>query len=150
MEIRKILSIVFGVVLLCGCTRDGNESISWCVRIINNTDCTLTFSNIDCEGPNKGYGDYTFYPEKSFTIEPHGEYKQQLDDEWMYQGHLVSPYSMDVECDGKTRHFDSEDRSIFENPCNHDYWYYQNATGREPAMSIHIITNEHIDKWFGE
>ena len=79
-----------------------------------------------------------------------GEYKQQLEDEWLYQGHLVSPYSMDLECDGKTKHFDSEDRSTFENPCNHDYWHYQNATGREPAMSIYIITNEHIDKWFSE
>ena len=146
---KKILLALCGLLALSACTRDGNERISWCLRIINNTDFTLNFSNIDCEGPNNGYGDYTFYPEKSFTIEPQGEYRQQLDDEWMYQGHLVSPYSMDLECDGKTKHFDSEDGSIFENPCNHDNWHYQNASRRESAMSIFIITNEHLEKWFG-
>lgn len=147
---KKILLALCGLLALSACTRDGNERISWCLRIINNTDFTLNFSNIDCEGPNNGYGDYTFYPEKSFTIEPQGEYRQQLDDEWMYQGHLVSPYSMDLECDGKTKHFDSEDGSIFENPCNHDNWHYQNASRRESAMSIFIITNEHLEKWFGK
>lgn len=67
---KKLLIAICGFLVLSACTRDGEERISWCLRIVNNTDCTLNFSNIDCEGPNKGYGDYTFYPEKSFTIEP--------------------------------------------------------------------------------
>ena len=147
---KKLLIAICGFLVLSDCTRDGEERISWCLRIVNNTDCTLNFSNIDCEGPNKGYGDYTFYPEKSFTIEPQGEYRQQVDDEWEYQGHLISPYSMDLECNGKTRHFDSEDRSIFQNPCNPDNWHRQSAYKREPAMTIYIVTYEHLEKWFGE
>ena len=136
--------------LLFGCTRDDNDYLDICLRIVNNTDYTLNFSNIDCDGPNKGYGDYTFYPGKAFSIEPQGEYRQQIDNEWAYQVHIIAPYSMDLECNGKTIHFEKEDKSIYENPCNGENWFRQSATRREPAMYIFLITDTHIEKWFGK
>lgn len=147
---KKLITALFATALFLGCTRDNNEYRDICLRIVNNTDYTLSFSNIDCDGPNNGYGDYTFYPEKSFSIEPQGEYRQQIDNEWAYEGHIIAPYSMDLECNGKTIHFEKEDKSIYENPCNGDKWHSQSATRREPAMYIFLITNTHIEKWFGK
>ena len=145
---KKILLALCGLLVVSSCTMDSNLKVSICLRIVNNTDYTLSFSNIDCQGSN-WMGDYTFYPEKSFTIEPQSEYKQQIDNESQYQPHQVCPFSMDLECDGKTVHFDTSS-SLFENPCSSNNWHFQNASSREPAMRIYIITDEHLEKWFGD
>ena len=35
------------MALLFGCTRDNNEYRDICLRVVNNTDYTLSFSNIN-------------------------------------------------------------------------------------------------------
>ncbi len=146
---KKLITALFATALFLGCTRDNNEYRDICLRIVNNTDYTLSFSNIDCDGPNKGYGDYTFYSEKSFSIEPQGEYRQQIDNEWAYEGHIIAPYSMDLECNGKTIHFVRNDDSIFKNPTSGQNWFVQpRAKKSEPNLYIYMITDEHLEKWF--
>lgn len=151
---KKILLALCSLFMLFSCKADEDEYVSNCVLIVNKTDCRLVFSTdnnwgyIISDGYN--YHDYDYYPEKGFTIEPQGEYRCQHDNVWLYEPVQCGPMEMVLECNGKTIHFVRNDDSVFKNPTSGQNWFVQpRAKKSEPNLYIYMITDEHLEKWFG-
>ena len=128
---KKILVSLLCVLLLNSCITSQKSSSVREVRITNESSYELVFTDID------NGGDPTFWPQTSFTLQPHEEYSQICYNIPKDSPYRLAPVSMTLECDGKTIHFSGA--SEYEKNIAF-IWVNNPIMRRIPAMLL-IITN---------
>ena len=141
---KKYAIIALFALLFCSCTVDREKYDRVTVRLINNSEQTLVFSNID------NGGDSRFYPVNSFTLNPGEVYSQSQDHIGSYDPIIISPVSMDIEWDGKSFSL-NYDSDIKRNPCKADNWRrYSNQRKYGPGVFFEFeVFQEDLEQWFG-
>lgn len=142
---KKLVFALLTVLMICSCIRSQKSSPTRTVKLINETDYVLSFSEI-----NNG-GDSRFWPETEFTLQPHEEYYHVNNEMQKNEPAYFTPLSMTMECNGKSIHFTQE--SDFErNPCVFSHYQkLDNFSKYGPGIHyVFDITNDDIDQWFGK
>jgi len=140
---KRIFVLAFVAALFWSCLVDREKYDDVTIKLINETEQTLVFSNID------NCGDIRFYPENSITLKPYESYSQTQRHIGNYDPIIIAPAAMTVECDGKNISI-NYDTELDRNPCRAENWRrYSNISKYGPGVFFEFsIHQEDLEKWF--